>query len=140
MKGNRTLSSSLARIAFALAVVGFAGLAVPPPGRAQTAEEVDPFYLNLLDEARALSRDGNPAGAVENLTVACFGFLDSSARLLEGYVYLALCHYQLQDNDKAKFYILEIRRLNLEEHMADSGLPEAVARKYADLALKVSRS
>lgn len=140
MKGNRILALSIARIAFLLVFIGSAGFAIPRPELARTAEEVDPFYMNLLDEGRALYRDGDPAGAVEDLTVACFGFLDSPVRLLEGYVYLALCHDQLKNDDKARFYIQEIRRLKLEDHMADSGLPEEVAGKFTNLALKVGRS
>jgi len=140
MKGNRVLVLSIVRIALILVTIGAAGLAVPRPGAAQIAEEVDPFYLNLLDEGRALYRDGDPVGAVEDLTVACFGFLDSPTRLLEGYVYLALCHDQLKNDDRVRFYIQEIRRLKLEEHLAESGVPEDVAGKYADLALKVGRS
>jgi hypothetical protein len=140
MKGNRISASSLGRIALVLLVIGATGLAAPRHGAAQTAEEVDPFYLNLLDEGLALYGDGDPAGAVEDLTVACFGFLDSPVRLLEGYVYLALCHDQLKNDDKARFYIQEIRRLRLENHRTASGLPEDVVKKFADLALKSSRS
>jgi hypothetical protein len=140
MKGNRILFFSIARIAFMLVIIVATALAVQRSGVAQTAEEVDPFYLNLLDEGRVLYHNGDPAGAVENLTVACFGFLDSPARLLEGYVYLALCHDLLKNDDKVRFYILEIRRLKLEDHMTDSGLPEDVARKYTDVSLKVGRS
>jgi hypothetical protein len=140
MKGNRIVFFSVARIAFLFVIIGSAGFAIPQPEVTQTAEEVDPFYMNLLDEGRVLYRNGDPAGAVEDLTVACFGFLDSPARLLEGYVYLALCHDQLKNDDKARFCIQEIRRLKLEDHMADSGLPEDVAGKFADLALKVGRS
>ncbi len=124
----------------ALVIILFAILAVPAPAPAQIADAVDPFYLNLLDGARSLYRDGSLAEAVEDLNIASFGFLDSPARLLECYVYLTLCHHELRNSDKVKFYVSEIKRLKLEEHMAASGLPEDLAKKYAEIALKTSRT
>ena len=116
------------------------GLLLPLPGTAQKAEDIDPFYLNLLDEALAHYREGQVAEAAEDLTVACFGFLDSPPRLLQGYVYLTLCYHRLRDLELTRFYVQEIQRLKLEEHWSASEVPEDVIRQYAEIALKVKRS
>lgn len=116
------------------------GLCPDLSGAAQKAEDVDPFYLNLLDEALAHYREGQIAEAAEDLTVACFGFLDCPPRLLQGYVYLTLCHHRMRDLKLTRFYVQEIKKLKLEEHWSGSGVPEDVIRQYAEIALKVKRS
>jgi hypothetical protein len=107
---------------------------------AQTADSVDPFYENLLEQGRVLYQNGKPAEVIENLEIAFFGFLDHPNRLLECYVYLTVCQFQQKNYEKAKYYVLEIKKLKLESRMAEVKLPEDLAKKYAEISPKLVKT
>jgi hypothetical protein len=135
MRGNEVKSLSLV-----LAGLLLLGLIAPSILAAQTADTVDPFYENLLEEGRILFQNGKPAEVIENLQIAFFGFLDHPNRLLECYVYLAVCCFQQKNYEKARYYIMEIKKLKLEDHMAEVKFPEDLAKKYAEISPKLVKS
>ena len=135
MRGNELKSLSVV-----LAGLLLLGLIAPSILAAQTADTVDPFYENLLEEGRILFQNGKPAEVIENLQIAFFGFLDHPNRLLECYVYLAVCHFQQKNYEKARYYVLEIKKLKLEDHMAEVKFPEVLAKKYAEISPKLIKS
>jgi tetratricopeptide (TPR) repeat protein len=107
--------------------------------QAQTTPQEDPFYKKLYDEGKYFYQNKNYAGAIEDFEVAFFGYLDNQPRLLECYVYLAVCHFELKDYEKTKYYVEEIRRLNLEDHLKAANLPEDLAKRYREIVGKLSR-
>ena len=116
------------------------GLAWPSAPSAQAIDPPDPFYKNLLDEARILYQSGQHAGAIESLEIARFGFLDHPDLLLECHVYLAVCHIQMKNPDKARASVLEIRRMKLENRIAALNLPQDLTAKYAEIAAKLIKT
>jgi TolA-binding protein len=108
--------------------------------QAQTAPQEDPFYKKLYDEGKYFYQNKNYAGAIEDFGIAFFGYLDNQPRLLECYVYLAVCHFELKNYEKTKYYIEEIRRLNLEEHAKAADLPEDLAKKYQEIVGKLYKA
>ena len=54
----------------------------------------DPFYINLLNEGKALYLAGKYDEALENFKIAEFGLLDEKEFLPELYFYYALANYQ----------------------------------------------
>jgi outer membrane protein assembly factor BamD (BamD/ComL family) len=87
----------------------------PPTHQAQNTEKEDPFYRKLYDEGKYFYDKKNFAGAIQDFEIASFGYLDNLPRLLECYVYLTICQFQQRNYEKAKFWIDEIKRLNLED-------------------------
>jgi len=132
--------NELKSLSLALAGLLFLGLIAPSILAAQTADTVDPFYENLLEEGRFLYQNGKPAEVIENLQIAFFGFLDHPNRLLECYVYLAVCYFHQKNYEKARYYVLEIKKLKLENHMAEIKLPEDLAKNYAEISVKLVKS
>ena len=119
------------------------GLSGNPPAfscagiQAQTAPQEDPFYRKLYDEGKYFYQNKNYAGAVENFGIAFFGYLDNLPRLLECYVYLAVCHFELKNYEKTKYYIEEIRRLELENHLEAANLREDLVKRYQEIVGKL---
>jgi hypothetical protein len=135
MSGNKFNS-----IILVLAAAILLGLISTSVLGAQTIDSVDPFYENLLEQGRVLYQNSKPAEVIENLEIAFFGFLDHPNRLLECYVYLAVCQFQQKNYEKAKYYVLEIKKLKLESRMAEVKLPEDLTKKYAEISPKLVKS
>jgi tetratricopeptide (TPR) repeat protein len=106
----------------------------------QTAPQEDPFYKKLYDEGKYFYQNKNYAGAIEDFGIAFFGYLDNPPRLLECYVYLAVCHFEQKNYEKAKSYVEEIRRLKLEEHTKAANLPEDLAKRYQEIVGKLYKA
>lgn len=112
-------------------------LPAPPALQAQASEQEDPFYRKLYDEGKYFYENKNYAGAIEDFEVAFFGYLDNLPRLLECYVYLTVCHFQLKNYEKAKSYVDEIRRLKLEKYIKEANLPGDLVKKYEEIVTKI---
>ncbi len=107
--------------------------------QAQTAPQEDPFYKKLYDEGKYFYQNKNYAGAIENFGIAFFGYLDNPPRLLECYVYLAVCHFEVREYERTKYYVEEIRKLDLEDHLKGADLPEDLAKRYREIVGALSR-
>ena len=115
-------------------------LAAPfvPPAVAQEnppakADAVDPFYRNLYDNGKDAFERGALQEAVEDFEIASFGYLDDPPRMLECYMYLVVGHFDLRDFDKCKAALEEIRRLDLETHMATAGPSETLLKRFREI-------
>jgi tetratricopeptide (TPR) repeat protein len=127
---------------FLLAILLPAGLlfsAFPLQEASSQAEEVDPFYLKLSEDGKYFFQNGEYEEAVKNFEVAFFGFIDNPQKRLECYVYLAVAHFKLKDAEKTKYYLDEIRRLKLQEHLASAHLPTDLLDEYAEITSRFSR-
>jgi tetratricopeptide (TPR) repeat protein len=133
MDGNRKIRLLAAFALFILLIIFMTLISSPTSVLAQTSEQVDPFYLDLLRDGKYFYENGDYEEAIENFKIASFGFLDSIPRLTECYLYLTVCYYQIKDQEKAKYYYDEIKRLNLEEHLQDINLPQSLLDKYYEI-------
>jgi len=102
---------------------------VKPP----VTEQVDPFYEKLLDDGKFFYQSGKYPEAIENLEIAFFGYLDYPHKLLECYVYLEVCYYQIKNAEKSLYYYNKIKRLKLEESLPKLALPKALLDRYRDI-------
>jgi len=102
---------------------------VKPP----VTEQVDPFYEKLLDDGKFFYQSGKYPEAIENLEIAFFGYLDYSHKLLECYVYLEVCYYQIKNVEKSLYYYNKIKRLKLEESLPKLALPKVLLDRYRDI-------
>jgi cytochrome c-type biogenesis protein CcmH/NrfG len=100
---------------------------------------IDPFYINQLEEGKFLYLSGDYSGSIESLQVASFGLLGAPAKRLECQVYLLLSHHALKDEEKAKFFRSEIKRLNLEQYLPSLNLPSAVKARYDQINAALAR-
>jgi len=135
-KSGRSLIPLL-NLAALLLALSTAPLASPLQGSTQqitpATGRVDPFYEKLLEDARFFFQTGKYAEAIENLEIAYFGYLDYPHKLLECYIYLEVCHFQIKNQEKSKYYHDEIRRLKLEESLPKLALPKVVLDRYRDI-------
>ncbi|MEW5902282.1 MAG: tetratricopeptide repeat protein, partial [Acidobacteriota bacterium] len=113
--------------------------AFPPCEPFSQAEEVDPFYVKLSRDGKYFFQSGQYGEAVKSLEIAFFGFIDSPAKLLECYVHLAVAHFKLKNAEKARYYLDEINRMELLEHLAAAQLPKGLLDEYAEITSRFSR-
>lgn len=97
------------------------------------ADAVDPFYRNLYEDGKDAFERGDVREALEDFEIASFGYLDDPPRLLECYMYLAVGHFGLRDFDKCRAALEEIRRLDLETHMATAGPSETLLKPFREV-------
>ena len=112
---------------------GFVLSESPPPSPYQ---RVDPFYIKLLEEGKEAWRQGDRLGAIEKLEVAYFGFLKSPSHLIETGIYLIVCHFEVNHNERAAYFDSEINALGapgsleVEAHLSEFDLPPDLLERY----------
>jgi tetratricopeptide (TPR) repeat protein len=106
---------------------------------AQVKEQDDPFYVKLLEDGKYFYDNGNYAEAIASFEIAFFGLLDNPSRLLECYVYLTVCYYQVKNGEKSKFYYDEIKKLKLQEYTKTLKAPGNLLDKYYEISSYFSR-
>lgn len=109
---------------------------VKPPVQ---ANHEDPFYRKLYEDGKDAFESGNVQEAVDDFEIAFFGYLDNLPRLLECYMYLAVGHYDLKNGDKCKAALDEIRRLDLETHMATAAPSETLLKRFREVQGKFKK-
>ena len=109
------------------------------PRQEQVTEQEDPFYKKLYNEGKYFYENKNFAGAIQDFEIASFGYVDNLPRLLECYVYLAICQFQQKNYEKTKFWIDEIKRLKLEDQLKTVKLPEDLAKKFQEIVSKLNK-
>jgi len=128
---------------FILAALVFGSFLAPLVAQdipAVRADAVDPFYRNLYETGKDAFDSGDLGEAVEDLEIAAFGYLDDLPRLLECYMYLAVGHFDMKALDKAKAALDEIRRLDLETHMATAGPSETLLKRFREVQGKFQKA
>jgi len=103
------------------------------------AEEIDPFYYKLSRDGKYFFQNGQYSEAVKSLEIAFFGFIDNPKKLLECYVHLTVAHFKLKNVERAKFYLEEINRQELWEHLAAAQLPKGLLDEYTEITSRLSR-
>lgn len=106
---------------------------------AQTSEQIDPFYQKLFEEGKYFYNNADYSMAIENFEIAFFGFLDNEPKLLECYIYLIVCHYQVKNSEKSRYFLNEIKKLNLQEYLKNIKPPKDLLDKYYEVASYFSR-
>jgi tetratricopeptide (TPR) repeat protein len=137
---NRVCSfTSSSRITQSLLITLALALALSSLPLAAQDPQIDPFYLNRLEEGKSLYLAADYAGSLESLKVASFGFLDLPEKLLECYIYLLLDYHALKNEERVVFYRQEIRRLKLEDKLPSLDLPPAVRTRYNEINAALAR-
>lgn len=98
--------------------------------RGTTGGQVDPFYLRLLEEGKALFNQGKIGEAIKNLEIAAFGFVEDPLHLLEAYVYLVIGHYRLRNIERSAYFLSEIERLNLKSNLAAAHFVPSILNEF----------
>lgn len=96
-------------------------------------DQVDPFYLRLLEEGKMLFAQNKLAEAVKNLEIAAFGLIEERPRLLEAYVYLVISHYRLRHLSRAAHFASEIERLNLKAEFGRIDLSAELYNQFLEM-------
>jgi tetratricopeptide (TPR) repeat protein len=109
---------------------------ISPPA----TERADPFYKNLLEDGKFFFQSGKYPEAIENLEIAYFGYLDYPHKLLECYIYLEVCHFQIKNAEKSLYYYNEIKRLKLEESLEKLTLPKSLLDRYQEISAYYDRT
>jgi tetratricopeptide (TPR) repeat protein len=75
------------------------------------AQQVDPFYTDLLKRGEQSYLDGNYEEAIKQIEVAAFGVYGNKNLLAIADLYLCLCHYALNDIEKCEKYLKDTEAL-----------------------------
>jgi len=106
------------------------GMSLQPQQSQPPTSRVDPFYLNLFEEAKQVFNRGEFDEAFQDFKLAAFGFLDEPDLLGEAFVYLTVSAYNLKRTDQVEHYLKEISRFKLTTRIADSSLPEGLKEQF----------
>ena len=79
------------------------------------AQQTDPFYKNLLENAQKSFLARNYEEAARDLEIAAFGLLEDKTLRAKAYVYLSLCKYYLKDIGSSEKSLREAAALMSEE-------------------------
>lgn len=99
----------------------------------QTTEQIDPFYTKLLESGKSLYDTGKYSEAIKSFEIAAFGLAEYPSRLLESYIYLTVCHYEIKEAEKSKHYQDEIKNLALKKYNRSIRLPKSLMDKYNEI-------
>lgn len=89
------------------------------------SQEVDPFYLNLLDKGEKSFLAGNYKDAVKELEIAGFGVFGEKKLRAKVYVYLGLSHYYLKEINKSEKYLKDAVNLVGEQEFRNLKIAES---------------
>jgi tetratricopeptide (TPR) repeat protein len=98
------------------------------------AQDVDPFYIRLLQKGESSLLAGNYKVAVSQLTTSLFGLYTDKILEAKAQIYLSLCHYYMKDVDQSRDYLSQAIDLVGEKGIAALGLTEKVASEINGLA------
>jgi len=92
------------------------------------SQEVDPFYLKLLNGGEKSYLDKNYKQAIKKLEIAVFGLSGDNNLVGKAYVYISLSHLQLKDRENCELNIRKaielvgaegLQKLNIDESARD---------------------
>ena len=66
------------------------------------SHQVDKFYTKQLEQGEKSYLEGQYGDAIKNLEVAAFGLYNEKKLLAKAYIYLCLCHYDLNDKENVR--------------------------------------
>jgi tetratricopeptide (TPR) repeat protein len=98
-------------------IIFFVILIAMPFSNLALAQEVDPFYLNLVEKGEQAFLDGNYEDAVKQLRIAYFGIRTNDEIKARVCVYLGLSYYYLKNTAEGQKYLNEA-----QEFLGDSGI------------------
>ncbi len=83
-----------------------------------SAQQIDPFYKNLLENAQKSFLARNYEDAARDFEVAAFGLLDNKVLRAKAYIYLSLCKYYIKDINASEKRLREAAALMGQEGFA----------------------
>lgn len=99
----------------------------------QAQEAVDPFYEKLFQDGQYFYKEANYAEAIKNFEIAFFGFIDHPDHLAQCYAYLTVSHYLQKNLDRSRYFVDEIKHLNLVDRLNSTSLPDGLFDKYTEV-------
>lgn len=96
-------------------------------------QQVDPFYLNLLDKGEESFLAGNYKDAVKELEIAAFGLPGEEKLRAKAYVYLSLSYYYLKETDRSERYLKDAADLIDEQEFHRLEIAESVRAELENL-------
>ena len=99
----------------------------------QAQEAVDPFYEKLFQDGQYFYKEANYAEAIKNFEIAFFGFIDHPDHLAQCYAYLTVSHYLQKNLDRSRYFVDEIKHLNLVDRLNSASLPDGLFHKYTEV-------
>ncbi len=92
---------------------------------AQGSQQIDPFYLNLLEKAQKTFLSKNYTEAIRQLEIAAFGLAGEKVLKVKAYVYLSLSHYYLRNMKESEKYLKEAADLVGEKEFENLQIAES---------------
>lgn len=89
-----------------IGLIGWSGLASQ-----ETAQNIDPFYLQRLESGERAFLAGDIDTAVKDLEIALFGLAGEKELRAKACLYLGLSHYSLKNTKKAEEYLRDAKNL-----------------------------
>ena len=102
-----------------------AALLIPGEGTL-LGQEVDPFYLNLLNQGEKSLLESSYRKAIDELEIAVFGLTNETRLEAKAYVYMSLSYFHLNDLEQSKKYFKKAQEAIEGKDLQDLDLDESV--------------
>jgi len=103
-------------------------------GLVSAAQEVDPFYLNLLAKGEKSFLNGDHKEAVKNLEIAYFGIRAKGEIKAKACVYLGISYYYLKNSAEGTKYLQEAKEILGEEGISTLDIDQSTKLEFIRLA------
>jgi TonB family protein len=91
---------------------------------AQKSQQIDPFYLQLLEKAQKSFLAKNYAEAARDFEISSFGLTADKNLRAKAYIYLGLCHHYLKDTQSSEKYLKDAADLVGEKEFENLKIAE----------------
>ena len=99
-------------------------------------QQVDPFYLRMLENGKTSFQNEQYRDAITELEVGIFGLKDQPRLQGEGYIYLALSHYYLKEMIQAENNLAKAIVILEVEGLLQSDLPDSHQKMLKELLVE----
>ena len=98
------------------------------------AQEIDRFYLNLLEKGESSYLAGNHDDALRQLETSLFGLFPDKKLRAKALIYMSLCSYYIKETARSRDYLSQAFALMEGEGFADVDIVERVRGEISGLA------
>ncbi|UCE40549.1 MAG: tetratricopeptide repeat protein [Candidatus Aminicenantes bacterium] len=97
------------------------------------SQEIDSFYLNLLQRGENSFLAGNYGDAIHQLKTSLFGLYPDKKLRAKALMYLSLCHYYIKETAQSKEYMSQAVGLLEEDGLGGLSLTERIRGEVSGL-------
>ena len=104
------------------------------------SQEIDPFYIQLLNKAERFFLEGDHQKAIEQLEIAAFGLLNNKILQAKANIYLSLAHYHLRHTEKSEAYARQVVDNLTQQELERIDIPDQSLQEFTGLLARFQLS